>query len=191
MVFKIARNCCFFATIFAHIIFHSSCTWISKGWPWTCVIQKRTALQRHVSFSDNAHANTSEHHLKENIVLQWYRSYKDILMIMLAGVLFKREQFFNLFWSLTLVHHLSYYTLTRDIWLFLSQALFAGSIPEIIDIVKMFPKYNGSYVNDRGRRHVTLTNQFLNYSYPHPPDILHLNLVYYVYNFTFTSMVSK
>ena len=36
-----------------------------------------------------------------------------------------------------------------------TQALFAGSIPEIIDIVKMFPKYNGTYVNDRGRRHVT------------------------------------
>ena len=36
----------------------------------------------------------------------------------------------------------------------LPQALFAGSIPEIIDIVKTFPKYNGTYVNDRGRRHV-------------------------------------
>ena len=34
------------------------------------------------------------------------------------------------------------------------QALFAGSIPEIIDIVKTFPKYNGTYVSDRGRRHV-------------------------------------
>ena len=78
----------------------------------------------------------------------------------------KRTVLQSLLISLTLVHHLSYYTLTRDIWLFLSQALFAGSIPEIIDIVKMFPKYNGSYVNDRGRRHVTLTNQFLNYSYP-------------------------
>ena len=37
----------------------------------------------------------------------------------------------------------------------LKQALFAGSIPEIIDIVKTFPKYNGTYVNYRGRRHVT------------------------------------
>ena len=36
----------------------------------------------------------------------------------------------------------------------MSQALFAGSIPEIIDIVKMFPKYNGTYVKERGRRHV-------------------------------------
>lgn len=34
------------------------------------------------------------------------------------------------------------------------QALFAGSIPEIIDIVKTFPKYNGTYISDRGRRHV-------------------------------------
>ena len=34
------------------------------------------------------------------------------------------------------------------------QALFAGSIPEIIDIVKSFPKHNGSYVNYRERRHV-------------------------------------
>ena len=42
-----------------------------------------------------------------------------------------------------------------------TQALFAGSIPEIIDIVKMFPKYNGTYVNDRGRRHVTLYPSFL------------------------------
>ena len=36
------------------------------------------------------------------------------------------------------------------------QALFAGSIPEIIDIVKTFPKYNGTYLSDRGRRHVLL-----------------------------------
>ena len=36
------------------------------------------------------------------------------------------------------------------------QALFAGSIPEIIDIVKTFPKYNGTYVSDRGRRLVPL-----------------------------------
>ena len=36
------------------------------------------------------------------------------------------------------------------------QALFAGSIPEIIDIVKTFPKYSGTYMSDRGRRHVTL-----------------------------------
>ena len=35
--------------------------------------------------------------------------------------------------------------------------MFAGSIPEIIDIVKTFPKYNGTYVNDRGRRHVDPT----------------------------------
>ena len=32
------------------------------------------------------------------------------------------------------------------------QALFAGSIPEIISIVKGFPKYSGTYVSDRGRR---------------------------------------
>jgi hypothetical protein len=36
------------------------------------------------------------------------------------------------------------------------QALFAGSIPEIIDIVKTFPKYNGTYLSDRGRRHVLI-----------------------------------
>ena len=34
------------------------------------------------------------------------------------------------------------------------QALFAGSIPEIIDIVKTFPKYNGTYISDRGRRSI-------------------------------------
>ena len=32
------------------------------------------------------------------------------------------------------------------------QALFAGSIPEIISIFKSFPKYNGVYVSDPGRR---------------------------------------
>ena len=35
------------------------------------------------------------------------------------------------------------------------QALFAGSIPEIIDIMKTFPKFNGTYISQRGRRHVT------------------------------------
>ena len=38
------------------------------------------------------------------------------------------------------------------------QALFAGSIPEIIDIVKTFPKYNGTYYNYRGLRHVFQKN---------------------------------
>ena len=32
------------------------------------------------------------------------------------------------------------------------QALFAGSIPEIIGIFKSFPKYNGYYVSDQTRR---------------------------------------
>jgi potassium large conductance calcium-activated channel subfamily M alpha protein 1 len=40
------------------------------------------------------------------------------------------------------------------LFLLVGLALFAGSIPEIINIVKSFPKYNGYYVSDRGRRHV-------------------------------------
>ena len=45
-----------------------------------------------------------------------------------------------------------YWFVFQQMWFL--QALFAGSIPEIIDIVKTFPKYNGTYVSDRGRRHV-------------------------------------
>ena len=48
------------------------------------------------------------------------------------------------------------------------QALFAGSIPEIIDIVKTFPKYNGTYLSDRGRRHVLLFRVSFSYSFVHP-----------------------
>ena len=51
-----------------------------------------------------------------------------------------------------------------------SQALFAGSIPEIIDIVKMFPKYNGTYVNDRGRRHVKIVTRSTSAPVPLDPS---------------------
>ena len=47
-----------------------------------------------------------------------------------------------------------YWFVFQQMWFL--QALFAGSIPEIIDIVKTFPKYNGTYVSDRGRRLVPL-----------------------------------
>merc|ERR1719220_706860 len=51
------------------------------------------------------------------------------------------------------------------LFLLVGLALFAGSIPEIIDIVKTFPKYNGTYVSDRGRRHVH-TNAFSDLGLP-------------------------
>ena len=58
-------------------------------------------------------------------------------------------------------------------YLFNFQALFAGSIPEIINIVKSFPKYNGYYVSDRGRRHVQHQNNLIILS---PPRLKLLDL---------------
>ena len=50
-------------------------------------------------------------------------------------------------------HHLvSTYNRTNNKHFTQFQALFAGSIPEIISIFKSFPKYNGTHVSDPGRR---------------------------------------
>ena len=68
------------------------------------------------------------------------------------------------FWQAVKAGHIwhvitNHFFFVQYIWFL--QALFAGSIPEIIDIVKTFPKYNGTYVSDRGRRHVQLSFHFL------------------------------
>merc|ERR1712038_883920 len=60
------------------------------------------------------------------------------------------------------------------LFLLVGLALFAGSIPEIIDIVKTFPKYNGTYTNERGRRHIVVCGHITYESVSHfLKDFLH------------------
>jgi len=60
------------------------------------------------------------------------------------------------------------------LFLLVGLALFAGSIPEIIDIVKTFPKYNGTYLSDRGRRHIVVCGHITYESVSHfLKDFLH------------------
>jgi len=60
------------------------------------------------------------------------------------------------------------------LFLLVGLALFAGSIPEIINIVKSFPKYNGYYVSDRGRRHIVVCGHITYESVSHfLKDFLH------------------
>merc|ERR1719158_1162690 len=60
------------------------------------------------------------------------------------------------------------------LFLLVGLALFAGSIPEIIDIVKTFPKYSGTYVSDRGRRHIVVCGHITYESVSHfLKDFLH------------------
>merc|ERR1719232_2372756 len=60
------------------------------------------------------------------------------------------------------------------LFLLVGLALFAGSIPEIISIFKSFPKYNGSYVSNSGKRHVVVCGHITYESVSHfLKDFLH------------------